>query len=76
VVRRLQAETAFSRLLLENIRRDTYPSVTQMNMLEESIPPSMVGEYLTVLLEKLVEDTIPSVPMLQRVQRISQSLPY
>jgi hypothetical protein len=68
-------ETVLSRLLLENIRRDKYPSVTQMNMLEESIPPALVGEYLTVLLQKMAEDTIPSVPMLQRVQRISQSLP-
>jgi hypothetical protein len=71
----VQLETAFSRLLLENIRRDMYPSVTQMNLLEESIPPSLVGEYLTVLLEKLAADSIPSVPMLQRVKRISQTLP-
>lgn len=76
MVRRLQAETVLSRLLLENIRRDQYPSVTQMDMLEQTIPPTLVGEYLTVLLEKLAADTVPSVPMLARVQRVSQSLPY
>lgn len=75
MVRREQAEAVFTRLLLENIRRDNHPSVTQMNMLEQNIPPSLVGEYLTVLLEKLGADSVPSVSMLQRYQRVAQSLP-
>ena len=75
MVSRQQAETALARLLLERIRNDTYPSTTQMGMLEDIIPPSLVQEYLTVLLKKVSEDQWPSTPMLARIKRVAQALP-
>lgn len=75
MVSRPETETALARVLLERIRNDTYPSTTQMAMLEEIIPSSLVQEYLTVLLKKVSEDQWPSAPMLARIKRVAQALP-
>ena len=45
-----------------------------MAILEEMMPPELVREYLNVLLEKVLTDRCPSIPMLRRIQRISASL--
>ena len=74
MVNREKAQTAVARLLLEQIRRDNYPSATHMAMLEQTIPPDLLGEYLTVLLTKVADDQWPSIPMLRRIQRITSSL--
>jgi hypothetical protein len=74
MVKREKVQTVLARLLLEHIRRDTYPSTTHMALLEQTIPPDLVGEYLTVLLSKVVDDQWPSIPMLRRIQRISSRL--
>jgi hypothetical protein len=74
MVNREKAQTAIARLLLEHIRRDNYPSATHMAMLEQTIPPDLLGEYLTVLLSKVVNDQWPSIPMLRRIQRITSQL--
>jgi hypothetical protein len=74
MVNREKAQTALARLLLERIRRDNYPSATHMAMLEQTIPPDLLGEYLTVLLTKVADDQWPSIPMLRRIQRITSSL--
>ena len=66
---------ALSKVLLEQIRRDSHPSVTQMSILEQTIPPSLVPEYLNILLEKVWRDKAPSIPMLRRIQRVSEQLP-
>jgi len=68
----VRAQTAFANILLAHIRRDRYPSVTHMQVLESIIPPSMVREYLDVLLEKVMIDRFPSIPMLKRIARIVQ----
>jgi hypothetical protein len=46
-----------------------------MSMLEQLLPPDMVSEYVDVLLDKIAADRWPSIPMLQRIQRLSESLP-
>jgi hypothetical protein len=71
-----QAQTALSQVLLEHIRRDSYPSTTQMMILEETIPREMVPEYLNILLEKTWHDRSPSIPMLRRISRIARELRY
>jgi hypothetical protein len=75
VVSRMEAEAAFSRLLLEHVREDTYPSVTQMTLIEESIPLEMVDEYLEILLTKVQNTRNPSIPMMRRIQRVAEALP-
>jgi hypothetical protein len=75
VATRMEAQALVSQLLLDHIREDPYPSVTQMNILEETIPLDMVDEYLDILAEKVTADRFPSIPMLRRLQRVAESLP-
>ncbi len=70
-----EANSWLVKTLLEKIRADRFPSVVQMRLIEEALPQEMIPEYLAVLLEKVEEDSVPSVPMLQRIIRVSQSLP-
>jgi hypothetical protein len=70
-----EANGQIAETLLEKIRDDRYPSATQMAYLEEIIPREMLPEYMDVLLEKLAADRIPSVPMIQRIQRVARKLP-
>ena len=70
-----EVQTALARLLLEKVRQDKYPSATQMALLEQIIPPALIREYLNVLLEKVLNDNAPSIPMLHRIQTVAQALP-
>ena len=70
----VEAQTALARILMERVRADRHPSVTQMRILEETIPAPLVEEYLEILLEKTAQDRTPSIPMLQRIQRIAGQL--
>ena len=72
---REQVQTAMARLLLKKVREDHYPSVTQMELLEQIIPPRLIGDYITVLLAKVAGDDRPSIPMLHRIRRIAEQLP-
>ena len=74
VADREEALTAISRLLLERVRADKYPSATYMEILEQTLPPEMTREYVNVLLEKVITDRTPSIQMLRRIQRIAASL--
>jgi hypothetical protein len=62
-------------MLMEKIRDDRYPSATHMSIVEDILPREMVGDYLEILMEKAAQDTVPSIPMLQRILRVAQSLP-
>ncbi len=71
---RAQAETAIANLLLARIRQDRSPSVTEMQLLEQVLPQSLVRDYVNVLLEKVVSENHPSIPMLRRIIRVAQSM--
>jgi len=73
-VSREEAQTAFSRLLLDRVRQDTYPSRTHIEILEQTLPPWLYREYLNVLLEKVVRDSQPSIPMLRHLSQVIQRL--
>jgi hypothetical protein len=75
VATRKEAQSALSRVLLDHVRGDNYPSNTQMTLLEESIPLDMVDEYLEILLEKVQNVQNPSIPMIRRIQRVAEGLP-
>jgi hypothetical protein len=70
-----QAQRAISQVLLDHVARDTYPSVTQMNLLEQSITPDLVDDYVAVLLSKVDDDRWPSLDIIRRLQRIANALP-
>jgi hypothetical protein len=71
---REEAEVAFANFLIERIRQDKYPSVTQMNLLEQAIPRPLILRYVNVLLEKVAEDNWPSNPMLKRLNRVIDAM--
>jgi hypothetical protein len=60
----------YAELLLDRIRADRYPSADFMNLLEQIAPPRVLLEYTIHLFERIESDTHPSIPMLQRVQRL------
>ena len=51
-VRSDAATTWVVRCLLEKVRTDTYPSATELDLIENVIPCSMLGEYIEILLDK------------------------
>ena len=61
--------------LLDKVREDRFPSPTQLEMIELVIPREMVPDYLEVLFDKVADDNMPSIPMLRRIARLSDSLP-
>jgi hypothetical protein len=63
-------QEAYAELLLERIRRDMYPSTTQMDMFEAVAPPRQLGQYLAHLMERIESESHPSTSMMQRVQAI------
>jgi hypothetical protein len=71
---REEAQTVFARLLLERVRQDNYPSMTQLTILEQTLPPSLEREYLDVLLEKAMSGRVPNVTLLKRIQQITDRL--
>lgn len=72
---REDVQTALAKVLLERVRQDNYPSTTQMDLLEEVIPPALVRDYVNVLLEKTLTSRFPSIPLLRRLQRVTSRLP-
>ena len=70
-----EALGVITNLLLEKVREDQYPSGAQMDLIEASIPHSMISDYVEVLVEKITQDTYPSLPMIARLQRVANRLP-
>jgi hypothetical protein len=61
--------------LLKKVRDDKYPSVTEMAIIEEVIPPQLLPRYVEILIEKVMEESRPSISMLHRIQRLAKSIP-
>ena len=55
-------------LLLEKVRNDAFPSVTVLDLIEQSLRPEDVKAYTDVLKEKVRSDTYPSYDHLKRLQ--------
>ena len=60
----------FAEVLLDKIRSDQYPSGTQMDMLEAVASPKVLVEYSLHLMDRMQAEAHPSVPMMQRLQRV------
>jgi hypothetical protein len=69
-----EAQVALARLLIDKIRTDAYPSSTQMNLLEQMIPRALASEYFDALLEKVASEQWPSVSMLARMSRLTETM--
>jgi hypothetical protein len=69
-----EARLAYTRVLMEKVRQDRHPSTAHMTLIEQTIPPDLVREYLDILLAKILSERHPSIPMLRRIQRVVTSL--
>jgi hypothetical protein len=63
----------FAETLLDRIRNDNFPSVTQMDMLEAVAPPEVLVHYILDLMQKIEDDPHPSIPMMHRVRRLIEA---
>jgi hypothetical protein len=70
-----EARGWIAEILMDKVRNDRYASATHMAMIEALLPQEMTQEYLEVLIEKVADDKYPSIPMLQRLERIASTLP-
>ena len=70
----IENRAAFAYILMEMVRRDRYPSPAQMEILENVIPAELVPDYLDILLDKVVEDRFPSIPMLRRIMKVANAV--
>jgi hypothetical protein len=74
-ITRDEARAWFTRFLLRRVRRDDYPSPTQLDLIEKSISREMLPQYLRVLVDKVAHDMFPSIPLLRRIQHLIGHLP-
>jgi hypothetical protein len=65
-----EIEMALAQVLLARVRQDNYPSTTDMDLLEEIIPPDLMRDYVNVLLEKALSSRWPNVSILRRLRRM------
>jgi hypothetical protein len=70
----IENRAALAHILMEMVRRDRFPSVAQMDIIENVIPAELVPAYVDVLLEKVMDDRFPSIPMLRRIMRVVDSM--
>jgi hypothetical protein len=74
-VRRDEARMWFVRYLMRKVRADTYPSTTDLDLIEAVIPHHMLDDYVEILIEKVDDDRFPSICLLRRINRIIECLP-
>jgi ribosomal 50S subunit-associated protein YjgA (DUF615 family) len=58
-------------MLLDKVRDDTYPSTTQLDMIESILRDEDVEPYTEALLDKVRGETYPSIDHLNRLMRLA-----
>ena len=46
-----------------------------MAMIEQVIPPQLLPRYVEILIEKVTQESRPSISMLHRIQRLINDIP-
>lgn len=67
------AKQAAAQAVLDKLRGDAHPSITQMDMIEGMLPRELFPQYLAILTEKVENDPYPSTELLERIRRLSAS---
>lgn len=68
---RSRAQEAIYSLLIDSIRRDTYPSATMMDIVEAHLTEEELPDYLDILLQKVDSERAPSMDMIRRILALS-----
>jgi hypothetical protein len=72
---RMESRAVLAGVLLKRVREDRYPSATDMDMIEQIIPPQLLPRYVELLLDKVAQDQRPSISMIHRLNRVTNALP-
>ena len=72
---RTEARAVLAGMLLARARHDTYPSSTELDLIEEVIPPQLIPRYVEALLDKVAHENRPSISMLHRIKRMINQMP-
>jgi hypothetical protein len=72
---RTESRAVLAGVLMKRVREDRYPSSTDMDLIEQIIPPQLLPRYVEVLLDKLAQDQRPSISMIHRLHRVTNSMP-
>ena len=73
--RNAEVRAKYLRALLAHVREDVYPSTTQMDIIEQSLPAQWIPDYLDILIEKVADEPYPSNSMLRRIGRLVELVP-
>jgi hypothetical protein len=68
-----EAKLEAAQALLDKLRGDAHPSITQMDLIEGMLPRELFPQYLAILTEKVENDPYPSTAVIERLQRLSRS---
>jgi hypothetical protein len=71
----IESRAVLAGVLLKRVRDDRYPSSTEMDLIEQVIPPQLLPRYVEVLLDKIAQDNRPSISMMHRTARVINSMP-
>ena len=66
-----EAQAWLVQMLMDRVRETRYPSATQLDLIEASIPTAMIPDYFELLMEKVGDDEFPSLPLLRRAQHVA-----
>jgi hypothetical protein len=72
---RVESRAVLAGILLKRVREDRYPSASDMDLIEQILPPQLMPRYVEVLLDKVAQDHRPSISMIHRIDRVSKSIP-
>jgi hypothetical protein len=72
---RKESRAVLAGVLLKRVREDRYPSSTDMDLIEQILPPELLPRYVEVLLDKVAQDYRPSISMIHRLNRVTNTLP-
>ena len=57
--------------LMEKVESDRFPSTTMLDDIEELLTPEELPIYAEALLRRIRADTYPSVPMINRLKKLT-----
>jgi hypothetical protein len=69
------ARARYVEMLMDQVRRDPFPSMDHLDRIEAALTPSNAGDYVEMLLDKLSRERFPSPPMLARIENVAGQLP-
>jgi hypothetical protein len=72
---RMESRAVLAGVLLKRVREERYPSATDMDLIEQILPPQLLPRYVEMLLDKVAQDHRPSISMIHRLNRVTNSLP-